>query len=490
MKHDNSSTPRRLVVLGSTGSIGVNTLDVAQHLRTTGLMNLQIVGLAGGKNADLLIAQAREHHVPAVAVADVTAASKVQAALPGVTVYQGPDAARQLVEACDAKDLSAAIVGSAGLEATLCGVRKGMRIGLANKETLVAAGALVTPEVRRCGATLIPVDSEHSAIFQCLAGMEEGSGPVAKWPSDQVKEKESGRVVEWSSGRVPERGSDQVAPSPSGRGWRAAMGEPGEGGTETNKNISNFQQQSRPHPCPLPEGEGDDHNEQSPFRNSKFNTSIKRIVLTASGGPFRNTPKALMQDATVEQALAHPTWKMGAKISIDSATMMNKALEIIEAHWLFDLPGEKIAVIIHPQSVAHSFVEFTDHSVLAQLGPPDMRTPIQYALTYPQRVDGCSRAMDWQQLSQLEFFQPDLDKFPALRLAYDVIEAGGTAGAVFNAANEAAVAAFLERRIRFGRIVELVAETLSALTVQPLDSLQTVLEADAMAREFVRKRLG
>ncbi len=467
MMHDTPSTPRRLVVLGSTGSIGVNTLDVAKHLRNAGLLNLQVVGLAGGRNADLLITQAREHQVPAVAVAEVSVAQKVHEALPGVTVYQGPDAARELVAASDATDLSAAIVGSAGLEATLCGVRKGMRIGLANKETLVAAGALVSPEVRRSGATLIPVDSEHSAIFQCLAAnAENGSGPVA--------------------------------PSPSGRGWRADLGEPGEGGNRNSECVHDSNKQPRPHPYPLPEGEGvrpsgqvtEKTNSKFEIRNSKFTSSIKRIVLTASGGPFRNTPKQVMQDATVEQALAHPTWKMGAKISIDSATMMNKALEIIEAHWLFDLPGEKIAVIIHPQSVAHSFVEFTDHSVLAQLGPPDMRTPIQYALTYPQRMDGCSRSMDWLKLSQLEFFQPDLDKFPALRLAYDVIEAGGTAGAVFNAANEAAVAAFLERRIGFGRIVELVAETLSALTVQPVDSLQTVLDADANARDFVRKRLG
>ncbi|NJL31721.1 MAG: 1-deoxy-D-xylulose-5-phosphate reductoisomerase [Phycisphaerales bacterium] len=413
-------TTRRLIVLGSTGSIGVNTLDVARHLQTSGLMDLKVVGLAGGRNADLLIKQALEHQVPAVAVADVHAAEVVQNALPGVHVYRGPDAAKELVESIQATDLSAAIVGSAGLEATLAGVRKGMRIGLANKETLVAAGALVTPEVRRCGATLIPVDSEHSAIFQCLAGMEE-SGPMAQLPSGRLKE-------------------------------------------TTNSKIE--------------------------IRNSNFTSAIKRIVLTASGGPFRNTPIQEMNRATVEQALAHPTWKMGAKISIDSATMMNKALEIIEAHWLFDLPADQIAVIIHPQSVAHSFVEFADNSVLAQLGPPDMRTPIQYALTYPQRMDGCSRAMDWAAMSHLEFFQPDFDKFPALRLAYDVIEAGGTAGAVFNAANEAAVAAFLEQRIRFGRIVELVSETLAALTIRPLDSLQTVLEADAQAREFVQQRLG
>src|SRR5690606_12725775 len=200
--------------------------------------------------------------------------------------------------------------------------------------------------------------------------------------------------------------------------------------------------------------------------------------------------KAVMANATVEEALRHPTWQMGPKITIDSATMMNKALEIIEAHWLFGLPGSKIDVIIHPQSVVHSFVEFTDHSVLAQLGPPDMRTPIQYALTYPDRPPGCSRMMDWSRLSSLTFEPPDFDRFPALKLAYDVIDAGGTAGAVLNAANEAAVEAFLSRQIRFGQIVELVTEALGAVQPRPLESLETALEADRQARAFVMQRIA
>ena len=208
-------------------------------------------------------------------------------------------------------------------------------------------------------------------------------------------------------------------------------------------------------------------------------------MLTASGGPFRQVDCQTMENATIEQALAHPTWSMGRKISIDSATMMNKALEIIEAHWLFDLPGKKIDVIIHPQSVVHSFVEFQDHSVLAQLGPPDMKTPIQYALTYPCREPGCSQALDWSTLRQLEFEVPDAARFPSLKLAYDVIQAGGTAGAVFNAANEAAVQAFLDSRIRFGRIVELVDRALGSIGPQPADSLETILDADQKARQFV-----
>jgi len=286
-------------------------------------------------------------------------------------------------------------VGSAGLGPTIAAARLGLRIGLANKETLVAAGALITPLVRQHGATLIPVDSEHSAIFQCLHGQR---------------------------------------------------------GPETRH--------------------------------------VRRIVLTASGGPFRTVDRETMQNATVEEALRHPTWKMGPKITIDSATMMNKALEIIEAHWLFGLPPEKIDVIIHPQSIVHSFVEFEDHSVLAQLGPPDMRTPIQYALTYPHRSEGCSDAMDWTTLRQLEFEPPDHGRFRSLKLAYDVIRAGGTAGAVFNAANESAVAAFLARRITFGRIAELAAEALSALDIRRVDSLDTVLEADREARRFVHRAVG
>jgi 1-deoxy-D-xylulose-5-phosphate reductoisomerase len=386
---------RRLVVLGSTGSIGVNTLRVVEHLNASGPARIEVVGLAACRGGDLLAQQARTFRVPAVALAETAGAEPLRRALPGVRVYAGPDAALELMEAADATDACAAVVGSAGLPATLAAARKGLTIGLANKETLVAAGALVAPAVRRGGATLIPVDSEHSAIFQCLEGRARGN---------------------------PE--------------------------------------------------------------------AVKRIVLTASGGPFRTADKAAMRDATPDEALRHPTWKMGPKITIDSATMMNKALEIVEAHYLFDLPAEKIEVIVHPQSVVHSFVEFMDNSVLAQLGPPDMKTPIQYALTYPDRPAGCSAALDWSKLRKLDFEPPDHDRFRSLRLAYEVIEAGGTAGAVFNAANEAAVAAFLERRIRFGRNVELVAEALSAIEPRPVDALETVLAADREARGFVESRVG
>ena len=296
-----------------------------------------------------------------------------------------------------------------------------MRVSLSNKETLVAAGELVQPLLDRHGGALLPVDSEHSAIFQCLAAGE--AAPGSRVPG---------------CGNQAHTGSDKPASS----------------------------------------------GHRSPVTGHA--TDVRRIVLTASGGPFRNADADTMRRATVEQALKHPTWKMGPKITIDSATMTNKALEIIEAHWLFRLPSEKISVIVHPQSVVHSFVEFLDGSVLAQLGPPDMRTPIQYALTYPDRPHGCADVMDWSQMATLTFEQPDYDKFPALRLAYDVIEAGGTAGAIFNAANEAAVEAFLDRRIPFGRIADLVTETLSLVPTKPLTDLEDALQADTAARQCVR----
>lgn len=386
-----NAATRRLIVLGSTGSIGVNTLEVADHLNRIDAAEIRVVGLAAGRSTDKLIEQARRFEVRHLAIAHPDGEAALRAALPDAVIFSGPDASHRLVEEVEATDVAAAIVGSAGLPATIAAVERGLRVHLSNKETLVAAGALVTPLIRQHGATLIPVDSEHSAIFQCLEG------------------------------------------------------------------------------CPR---------------------HVKRIVLTASGGPFRTKSRDEINNATVEQALDHPTWNMGPKVTLDSASMMNKALEVIEAHWLFDLPSEKIEVIVHPQSVVHSFVEFEDHSILAQLGPPDMRTPIQYALTYPGRAIGCSDAMEWEKLNQLIFEPPDFERFPSLKLAFEVVEAGGTAGAVFNAANEAAVGAFLERRIAFGRIFELVTDALAAIDAQPVDCLDTVLDADARARAFVTQQIG
>jgi 1-deoxy-D-xylulose-5-phosphate reductoisomerase len=410
---------RRLILLGSTGSIGVNCLEVIGHLGD----GFEVVGLAaGGANPRRLAEQARRFAVRHIAIADTRAADELAGSIRDATIYRGDDAASRLVEQVDADMLIGAVVGAAGLPATLAAIERRMDVALANKETLVAAGELVVPLARRHNVQLLPIDSEHSAVFQCLQGCEE----TTKRPSDEEQPQNA-------HDRAP-RGS--VASSPG-----------------------------------------------------RYPT-VKRIVLTASGGPFRDAPKAKIDSATVEQALDHPTWNMGPKITIDSATMMNKALEIIEAHWLFGLRADQIEVIIHPQSIVHSFVEFSDHTILAQMGPPDMRTPIQYALTWPARAPGGGEALDWSALSRLDFHRPDPERFGALDLAYRVIEAGGTSGAVLNAANEAAVAAFLEHRIAFGRITDLAAAALDAIPARPADSLDAVLDADHRARRFVAERIG
>ena len=385
-----STDPRRLIVLGSTGSIGGNTLAVAEHLAGQGYP-IRVVGLAAQRSAEKLIGQARRLGVRHLAMTDPSAAAAVREALPDATVFSGDDAAERLVREVPCTDVAAAIVGIAGLPATLAAARLGLRIHLSNKETLVAAGALVLPIVRQTGAQLLPVDSEHSAVFQCLGGRDA--------------------------------------------------------------------------------------------------SSVRRLVLTASGGPLRDTPIEAAHHATPEQALAHPTWDMGPKVTIDSATMMNKALEVIEAHHLFGLPGDQIQTLIHPQSVVHSFVEMLDGSVLAQLGPPDMRTPIQAALTWPARAPGCGEAMDWTQIHRLDFRPTDPQRYPAIGLAYDAIAAGGTAGAVLNAANEAAVQAFLAHQIPLGRVVELAALALDRIEPRPADTLDAVMQADRQARALVQQAL-
>jgi len=388
-----SSTPpiRRLIVLGSTGSIGENTLAVVDHLRHIGAFEFEVVGLAAGSRTEALLEQCRKFKVPHAAMADARGSERQH---PGLKVFTGPDAALRLVEeiARPGDLVVGAMVGSAGLPATLAAIERGCDIALANKETLVAAGELVVPRAQAKNVRVLPIDSEHSAIFQCLL---------------------SGRCVD----------------------------------------------------------------------------EVKRLVITASGGPFRNVPLEEMKRATVEAALDHPTWKMGPKVTVDSASMMNKALEIIEAHWLFGLPAQRIEVIVHPQSIVHSFVEFIDHSVVAQLGPPDMRTPIQYALTWPHRLAGISRSLDWKAFRHLEFEPLDSARFAAPSLACKVIERGGTAGAIFNAANEVAVAAFLDRRIDFGAIIESVSAAIDEFTPRPVGSLADVMQADREAREWMRHRL-
>ena len=413
---------RRLIVLGSTGSIGVNTLAVVEHLRAACGVNFEVIGLATGSRADVLRQQTERFGVRTIALA--SGAEGNAGALAGFNgrVFRGPDAALEMVQAIAQRGdlVVGAMVGSAGIPAILAAIDRGCDIALANKETLVAAGAIVMPRVREKGVNLLPVDSEHSAIFQCL----EANAETPKRPNAETS---------------------------------TAAGT-------TNFGVSAFQ---------------------------RFGvSSVRRIILTASGGPFRTWPAERVARASVEEALCHPTWNMGPKVTIDSASLMNKALEIIEAHWLFDMPAQKVDVIIHPQSIVHGMVEFADGSVVAQLSPPDMKTPIQYALTWPQRCDGISRTMDWAALRKLEFEPLDQERFAGPALARRAIEAGGTAGAVLNAANEAAVQAFLDRRIAFGRIVDLVQEACDAIEAGPVHTMEDVASADRAAREFVSERVA
>jgi 1-deoxy-D-xylulose-5-phosphate reductoisomerase len=408
---------RRLIVLGSTGSIGVNCLAVVAHLRDTNSCHFNVAGLAAGSNVPLLLEQARQFAVEHIAIAD-SAGQRVDST--AARVLTGSDSARQLVEhvARSGDLVVGAMVGSAGIPAILAAIERGCDIALANKETLVAAGALVMPLARERNVNVLPIDSEHSAILQCLEARTVNTST-----SQQVSRKSSPDSVDVLTCRLVDL------------------------------------------------------------------SMVRRIVITASGGPFRGWSRDRMERATVKDALNHPTWSMGPKVTIDSASLMNKALEIIEAHWLFGLPADKIEVIVHPQSLIHSFVEFVDGSVIAQLGPPDMRTPIQYALTWPERASGISRAMDWTNLKRMDFEPVDLDHFEAPLLAKRVIEAGGTSGAILNAANEAAVTAFLNHQIAFPRITELVREALDALTATPARNLNDVMQADGAAREFVNDRL-
>jgi 1-deoxy-D-xylulose-5-phosphate reductoisomerase len=375
---------KRITILGSTGSIGTNTLDVTSALGPA----YRVVGLGARRRWRELAEQARSVRPPAVAIADPSLAGELRAVLNKDTeLLVGPEGLVELARRPEADFIVAAIVGAAGLPSTVAAVEAGKQVGLANKEALVVAGSLIVPLARRTGATLLPIDSEHSAVFQAMA-----------------------------AGRREE---------------------------------------------------------------------VRKIYLTASGGPFRTWSAEDIAKATLQDALRHPTWSMGPKITIDSATMMNKALEIIEARWLFDLDPDSIEVLVHPESIIHSMVEFRDGSVIAQLGTPDMRTPIQYAMTYPQRLEGCARRLDFSTLRRLNFEPPDPARFPALTLGYEVARAGGTAGAVMNAANEAAVEAFREEKIGFPDIVELTAQVVARHKVVQDPDLETLLAADAWAREQV-----
>ncbi len=378
-----------VAVLGSTGSIGRSTLEV---IAASG-GDLRAVGLSAHCNLARLTGQARQFAPRWIVATDLAAAEghDWKDLPPETEVLSGPGQIERAVTRDDVDVVVAAIVGSAGLRSTWAALEAGKTVALANKETLVMAGSLAMDLARKSGADIIPVDSEHSAVFQALrAGRRE---------------------------------------------------------------------------------------------------ELKRIILTASGGPFLNHPIDKLADVTVEQALAHPTWNMGPKITIDSATMMNKALEIIEARWLFDVEVERIGVVIHPQSIVHSMVEFVDGSVLAQMSPPDMKLPIQYALYYPRRAEAVSPPLDWEQPLELCFEPPDYDRFPALLLGEEAARAGGTAGAVLNSANEAAVAGFLSGELGFAEIVPACRSVLEHHDFSPHPTLEELISLDRWAREEVSRRV-
>ncbi|MEK6313941.1 MAG: 1-deoxy-D-xylulose-5-phosphate reductoisomerase [Burkholderia gladioli] len=377
---------KRLTILGSTGSIGDSTLDVvARHPD-----RFSVYALSAHRNGDKLVEQCLRFRPEVAVVGSAETAAAVEAKLRAAgcrtQVAHGPDALVEIAQADGCDTVVAAIVGAAGLASSLAAARAGKRILLANKESLVMSGSIFMDAVRDHGAILLPVDSEHNAIFQCM-------------PRD-----------------IAEHGG------------------------------------------------------------------IAKIIVTASGGPFRTREPATLVDVTPDEACKHPNWSMGRKISVDSATMMNKGLEVIEAHWIFGLPSQRIEVLIHPQSVIHSLVSYKDGSVLAQLGNPDMRTPIAHALAFPERVDAGVAQLDLAQVATLNFEKPDFQRFPCLALAIQALDAGGVASTVLNAANELAVEAFLERRIGFMGIASTVDAVLNHLTNREPDGLDDVLAADAEAR--------
>jgi 1-deoxy-D-xylulose-5-phosphate reductoisomerase len=385
-----------ITILGATGSIGLSTLDVVSRHPD----RYRVYALTGQARIEVLADQCAQFSPQVAVVGTAEAATQLQVLLKArgvqTDVLHGEQALCDVATAAACDTVMAAIVGAAGLRPSLAAARAGKKLLLANKEALVISGQLFMDAVAASGATLLPIDSEHNAIFQCL--------PV---------------------------GYQRVPPQ----------------------------------------------------------HGIRKILLTASGGPFLDRDIGSFESITPEQAVAHPNWRMGRKISVDSATMMNKGLEVIEAHWLFGASAEQIEVVIHPQSVIHSMVAYADGSVLAQLGNPDMRTPIAHALAYPERIDSGVDAIDLARIGQLDFRKPDTVRFPCLQLAFDVLHTGGCAPAVLNAANEIAVQAFLDGQIGFSKISKVIAETLSRVPSASVDTLESLLDQDARAREQARTLL-
>lgn len=379
---------KKIAVIGSTGSVGTQTLDVVKKHPE----RFSIEALAAGSNIDLLLEQVQQFRPKMVSVGTKELADKISSVLPsGTSVFYGEQGLIQVAAHNDAELVITAIVGSVGLPATLAAISAGKHIGLANKETLVTAGHIVMELAREKNVAILPVDSEHSAIFQCLNG-------------ENIKE-------------------------------------------------------------------------------------VAGITITASGGSFRDRTRQQLEHVTVEDALKHPNWSMGAKITIDSATMVNKGLEVIEAHWLFGLPYEQIGVVLHPESIVHSFVEYRDSSVIAQLGTPDMRIPIQYALSYPERISSKSSRLSLTQVGALHFREMDFERFPCLKMAYDCGKIGGTAPTVFNAANEIAVARFLNKEISFLQIEEIIEKMIAKHTVVHNPDLEAIQNVDAQVRKLASSLL-
>jgi 1-deoxy-D-xylulose-5-phosphate reductoisomerase len=377
---------KKVFVLGSTGSIGINCLNVISNLKN----DFEVTGLTVNSNTELLLEQIHKFKPKVVAVRDVNAAKKITGKIPkGCELFIGEEGLIKAALVTEYDIFMGAMVGFAGLAPTLEAIKRGKRIALANKETLVVAGEIVTKLVLENSAEIIPVDSEHSAIYQCLVG----------------------------------------------------------------ENLE----------------------------------EVEKLILTASGGPFRDKDKSFFENATVDEALNHPNWKMGSKITIDSATMMNKGLEVIEAHWLFGLPAEKIEVVIHPQSIIHSMVQFVDGSMKAQLGVPDMKLPIQYALTFPERVQNDFPRTSMPVVGSLTFYAPDLNKFECLKLAFDALNTGGTAPCILNAANEVAVSKFLNKEIKFSHIPLLINKALDKVESVFSPDLGKIFECDIVTREYVMK---
>ena len=374
---------KNVVILGSTGSIGKSTLDVIRNLEH----KYNVVALSANSQWELLSEQVREFKPESVSLANEQYIDSLRNSLPdnSVQILTGANSVREMVSKENVDIVLSAIVGGAGLPAAIEAIKSRKTLALANKEALVMAGGLIMPLAKENGVSIIPVDSEHSAVLQALR-----------------------------AGRRDE---------------------------------------------------------------------VKKIIITASGGPFRNHPIEKLSEVTKEEALNHPTWSMGNKITIDSATMMNKALEVIEAKWLFDLDASQIEVVIHPESIIHSLVEFCDGSVIAQMGLPDMKVPIQFALTYPDRENGNVESLDLAKLGTLNFQKPDMDKFPALRLGYEVVEKGGTMGATFNAANEVAVQEFLDNKIKFTDIAKTVEHVMNKHDFKNDPTLQDIIDADEYAHK-------